>query len=108
MPTLEEEAWRTGLKTKGRDWVLAELNMRPGLPQDPLYDVVFEPPYPSREFCQRWCVETDNQYLRLSGTGIATLVGLAILAIFVVMAMYSLSEVAPKQSPQALSHGVQE
>jgi hypothetical protein len=106
---LEEEVWRKGLRTKGRDWVLAELRTRPGLPQDPLHDVVFEPPYPSREFCLRWCVENDNQYLRLSGTAIGTLVGLAILVIFIAMAVHSFSEVAPAQLPQGPpSHSVQE
>src|ERR1700761_4802993 len=65
--SLEEDAWRQALRTKGRDWVLAELNTRPGLPQDPLLDVVYVQPFPTREFCQRWCVEADNQYLRLSG-----------------------------------------
>jgi hypothetical protein len=104
---LEELAWRKALKTRGRDWVLAELRMRPGLPDDPLHDVVFEPPYPSREFCMRWCVENDNQYLRLSGTAIATLVGLAILVIFIAMATYSLSGGAPTPSEQAPSQAVQ-
>jgi hypothetical protein len=105
---MEEDAWRAALRTKGRDWVLAELNTRPGLPQDPLHDVVYTPPYPTREFCQRWCVEVDNQYLRLSGSTIALLCGLGILGLFIAMGVYSWSEVAPEHLPNAPTHGVQE
>ncbi|HEX3989661.1 MAG TPA: hypothetical protein VHX39_00680 [Acetobacteraceae bacterium] len=106
--SMDEDAWREGLRAKGRDWVLAELNMRPGLPQDPLLDVVYVSPYPTREFCQRWCVESDNQYLRLSGYTKFVLCGVAILGIFIAMAMYKWSSVAPARLPTAPTHGVQE
>jgi len=101
--SMEEDAWREALRTKGRDWVLAELNTRPGLPQDPLLDVVYVQPFPTREFCQRWCVETDNQYLRLSGHTKGVLCGVLILGIFIAMAMHSLTSVGTTRlrAPQA-------
>jgi hypothetical protein len=55
-----EDQWRAGLKRKGRDWVTRELQTRAGQPDDPLLDVVFEDPHPTRDFCQRWCMEQDN------------------------------------------------
>ena len=106
--SLQEDAWREGLRTKGRDWVLAELSMRPGLPDDPLNDVVYTPPYPSREFCQRWAVEVDNQFLRLSGATKGLIFGVVILGIFIAMAVHSWSGVAPTQMPTTPTRGVQE
>ena len=104
--SMEEDAWREALRIKGRDWVLAELRMRPGLPEDPLHEVVYTPPFPTREFCRRWCVEIDTQYGRLSGSTIGLIVGVAILGIFIAMAMYSWSNVAPTSPPTAQTQGV--
>ena len=106
--SMEEDAWRVGLRTKGRDWVLAELNTRPGLPQDPLHDVVYEPPYPSREFCQRWCVEVDNQFLNLSGSTIGVLCGLAVFGIILAMAMHQFTSATSGHLPTASTQGVQQ
>ena len=36
-----ETVWRNALTAKGKDWVLAELRRRPGLPGDAVYDIVF-------------------------------------------------------------------
>jgi hypothetical protein len=102
---MEEDAWREALRTKGRDWVLAELNTRPGLPQDPLLDVVYEQPFPTREFCQRWCVETDNQYLRLSGYTKGVLCGVLVLGILVAMATFSLESAGPTKLRTAPTQG---
>jgi len=75
-------AWRNALQAKGRDWVLAELRTRPGQPQDILYDVVHEPPFPTREFCQRWCVEDDNKILRVAGSTKAAIIAVPFLLLF--------------------------
>ena len=106
--SLEEDAWREALRTKGRDWVLTELNTRPGMPQDPLLDVVYVQPFPTREFCQRWCVETDNQYLRLSGQTKGVLCGVLILGIFIAMAMHSLTSVGTTRLRTATSQAGQQ
>jgi hypothetical protein len=105
--TMEEQTWYEGLRARGRDWVLDELNRRPGMPQDPLHDVVYSEPYPTREFCQRWCVEVDNQYLRLSGFTKGLLCGLAILTIFIAMAIHSLNSTGPAGPRTAPSHSAQ-
>jgi hypothetical protein len=71
--------WRKALDAKGRDWVSAALRQRPGQPGDVVLDVVFEEPYPTREFCQRWCAEQDNRMFHLSGHAIAIIVASIVL-----------------------------
>jgi hypothetical protein len=104
----DPDRWRAGLQTKGRDWVVAELRMRAGLPDDPLYDVVHESPHPTREFCRRWCVEADNAYFRISGTTKAAICALAFFAVFLAMAMHSLTKTESAQPHVSPSHGSQE
>lgn len=87
----EVDAWRAGLQARGRDWVLAELSRRAGQPDEPLYDVVYEPPYPTREFCQRWCVEDDNKILRMSGTSKIAICTFIVLILVFGMAVHSLT-----------------
>lgn len=84
----ETVAWRNALQAKGRDWVLTELRTRPGQPQDILYDVVHEPPFPTREFCQRWCVEDDNKILRVAGSTKAAIIAVPFLLLFLAMAVH--------------------
>ena len=67
-----EDAWRKGLETGGTHWVTAELARLPGRPGDPLFDVVFVPPHPSRAFCQRWCAEEENR-IRVTPTTLLAL-----------------------------------
>ncbi len=69
-----EAVWRKALRAKGKEWVMAELQRRPGQPGDPVYDIVFEEPYPTRDFCQRWCGEEDNRLFRFSWETTAALV----------------------------------
>jgi hypothetical protein len=78
-----EVVWRKALAAKGRDWVARELKTRPGLPNDPLLDVVFEEPLPSREFCQNWIAEDANRLFTFSP---AIIVGLVLVVIVVASA----------------------
>jgi hypothetical protein len=66
MDEFAETVWRQALKAKGKDWVKAELQRRPGYPQDVVYDVVFEEPFPTRDFCQQWCAEEDSKLFHVS------------------------------------------
>ncbi len=101
----EADVWRTALQARGRDWVLSELNTRPGQPDDLLYDVVFEPPYPTREFCQRWCVEDDNTFLRLSTSTKAALCALVLFILFAAMGIHSLTSTGgPGPHPHTALH----
>lgn len=61
-----ETAWRAALQQRGREWVVSQLRTRPGRPDDIVYDVVYEAPYPTRAFCVQWCAEQDNKIVRLS------------------------------------------
>jgi len=61
-----EIAWRAALQERGKEWVVSQLRTRPGRPDDIVYDVVFEAPYPTRAFCVQWCAEQDNKIFRLS------------------------------------------
>jgi hypothetical protein len=96
---LEMDVWRTALRAKGRDWVLSELRRRPGQPEDTLYDVVHEPPFPTREFCQRWCVEEDNKFLSVPTSTKFALCALVIMIIFAGMAVHSWTSIEPRQQP---------
>ncbi|HEY7578470.1 MAG TPA: hypothetical protein VH855_12815 [Acetobacteraceae bacterium] len=69
--TTPEAVWRAALQARGREWVAAELKRLPGQPRDPLLDVVFEEPYPSREFCHRWCAEEENRFHPFSWSTVA-------------------------------------
>lgn len=72
--------WRDGLQRLGKEAVLAKLRQRPGHPGDPLHDIVYEPPHPTREFCQQWYTEEDGAF-RVNPTKAGLLVVLAIIAI---------------------------
>lgn len=60
---------------------MAQLRARPGRPEDVVYDVVFEAPYPTRAFCHSWCGEQDNRIFRLSWH---TYAAIAMLLLFIV------------------------
>jgi hypothetical protein len=95
MSGARETEWRAALKARGVDWVKAELMRRPGRPDDIVYDVVFKDPYPTREFCERWCVDEDNSVLHLSGRSLAIFGGIVLLIIFVARAYVSWPKAAP-------------
>jgi hypothetical protein len=94
-----EGPWRNALNAKGRDWVTAELQRRSGQPDDVVLDVVFEEPYPTREFCQRWCAEQDNRIFHVSGYTIALLVALVLLISFGIKLVNSWENLPQVQHP---------
>ena len=100
-----EAKWREGLNRKGRDWVTRELQTRVGQPDDVILDVVYEEPYPSRAFCQRWCIEQDN---KTGGPSVATAVTMVILVVIIIAGVaFSISNFErrqPAQSAQSDTH----
>ncbi len=76
-----EQKWRAGLARKGRDWVLRELQRRAGQPDDAVLDVVYEEPYPTRDFCQRWCTEQDN---KVGGPSIPVTVAILMMLVVII------------------------
>ena len=75
-----ETAWRKALEARGKYWVVSELRRRPGRPQDMVYDIVFEQPYPTREFCEQWCIEQENKLFHVSWQ-LFVMIGLAAVAV---------------------------
>ena len=96
-----ETVWRAALMAKGKDWVSAELRRRPGQPGDAVYDIVFEDPLPTREFCQRWCAEEESRLVRFSWEKIAALVFLVLTIVCAVGAVKSWNDTPPPQSRSA-------
>jgi hypothetical protein len=66
MDDRREIAWRAALQERGKEWVVSQLRTRPGRPDDIVYDVVFEAPYPTRAFCVQWCAEQENKIVQFS------------------------------------------
>lgn len=95
-----ESQWLEALKTKGPAWVKAQLQARPGRPDDILYDVVHQEPYPTRAFCQRWCAEQDNRLFQFSGHSRAVLVTVIVLLAFVARMVVSWNNIAPPPHPR--------
>jgi hypothetical protein len=77
-----EAAWRKALDARGRDWVEAQLRLRWGQPSDVILDLVYQEPYPTREYCQRWCAEQDNRMFHVSGHTKAIIIALVLLIAF--------------------------
>jgi hypothetical protein len=100
-PTSPEAVWRKALQARGREWVAAELKRLPGQPRDPLLEVVFEEPYPSREFCQQWCAEEENRLHLLSWSTVAAAALLLIVVVCAIHAVSSRNEQKAAQSPRA-------
>ena len=84
-----EAAWRKALKVRGKDWVMAELHAKPGRPDDTLYDVVFEEPYPTRQFCFQWCAEQENKVFRMSWQNYAAIFALILFLVSTIKAIES-------------------
>jgi hypothetical protein len=84
-----EADWRKALDAKGRDWVEAKLKARTGQPNDVMLDIVFQEPYPTREFCQRWSAEQDNRMFHISGHTKAIIIALVVLIAFGVKSIVS-------------------
>jgi len=97
-----EAVWRKALQARGKDWVVAELHRRPGQPKDPLYDVVFKEPFPTRAFCFQWCGEEENKYFRMSWHTYATIIALALLIVSILKGISAWNdEAASLQTLQA-------
>jgi hypothetical protein len=87
---VDEQTWRNALEGKGKDWVTHQLRTRFGQPEDHLLDVVYAEPYPTREFCQRWCSSQDNKMFSMPTDSIVAIVILAVLVCFSILAVSSL------------------
>jgi hypothetical protein len=94
-----EAIWRKALQARGREWVVAELKRRPGQPRDPLLEVVFEEPHPSREYCQKWCAEEENRFHIFSWSTVAAA---ALLVIVIICAMHAVSSRNEQTTAQAI------
>ena len=68
------------MRRMGRPAVEAQLQRRPGRPTERIDDIGGEPPYPTREFCERWCTEQDNILFQFSPR-MAGVLGLVIIII---------------------------
>jgi hypothetical protein len=101
--TRPEAVWQKALQLRGREWVIAELKRRPGQPRDPLLDVVFEEPHPTREYCQRWCAEEENRFHIFSWSTVAAGALLVIIIVCAMHAVSSRSEQEAEQTAQALA-----
>jgi hypothetical protein len=100
--TEEEKRWRAGLELVGRSPVAQYLRVHPGLPDDPVSDLPLHPPYPSRQFCERWCAQSEMDLIK--GYGNIIVMGTLMLVILVSVAMCQLSSVT-NTMPGAASRG---
>lgn len=91
MDAFAEATWRQALKAKGKDWVKAELQKRPGHPNDVVYDIVFEEPLPTRDFCLQWCAQEENKLLHVSWHTYAALIAFFITVCCCVAAIRGLN-----------------
>ncbi len=92
---LTETVWRRALATRGKDWVVSELGKRPGHPTDPVLDIVFEPPFPTREFCMQWCAEEDNKIFSISWHTCAVAAALLVTVFCCYVAISGLNSIQP-------------
>jgi hypothetical protein len=69
-----EERWRTALQKQGQDAVRQRLDLRPGPQSELFYDIVDEPPYPDRAFCEAWCRGPTQRKSGISGAGVMVII----------------------------------
>jgi hypothetical protein len=93
------ERWCTAMERMGKEAVQSELLRRPAYPGERILDIVYEPPYPTREFCQQWCTEQDNVVLRFSKSTAIILTLVVIIAGCLVQVFTGTS--APSNMPMA-------
>jgi hypothetical protein len=86
-----EERWRDAMQKKGKFAVRSELHRRSGGPDDPVYDIVHTPPFPTREYVARWCAEEDNRLFAFSKQTVVTIFVALILLIGIYRSIKSLS-----------------
>jgi hypothetical protein len=75
--------WNDAMRRMGRAAVEAQLQRRPGRPTERIDDIGGEPPYPTREFCERWCTEQDNILFQFS----PRMAGVLVLVIIIIASM---------------------
>jgi hypothetical protein len=97
------ERWCTAMERMGKEAVQAELTRRPAYPGERILDIVHEPPYPTREFCQQWCTEQDNVVLRFSKSTAIILALVVVIAGCLVQVFSGTS--APQSRPMASAAG---
>ncbi len=88
------ERWRAAMGRMGKIAVEAELRRRPGRPSERVLDIGNEAPYPTREFCEQWCIEQDNILFRFSPR-IGVVLALFVLLLACVLQVYGSIGVAP-------------
>lgn len=93
------ERWCSAMERMGKEAVQAELMRRPAYPGERILDIVYEPPYPTREFCQQWCTEQDNVVLRFSKSTAIILTLVVVIAGCLVQVFTGTS--APRNRPMA-------
>jgi hypothetical protein len=91
MDRATEERWRAALKKKGIDAMRAELDLRPGRPTDPVYDIGDAPPYPTRAYCEEWCRGAPPPRLGPSGPATMVIIMSILVVVCVIRALTSLS-----------------
>jgi hypothetical protein len=91
----DEQTWREALERKGKDWVTRQLRTRYGQPEDLLIDVVYAEPYPTREFCQRWCSSQENKLFSMSINTKIVLVVIVVLVCISTLAVSALNKDHP-------------
>jgi hypothetical protein len=74
------ERWTDALRRLGKEAVWARLSQHPGHPREPLDDIVYEPPFPTREFCQQWYTDEENAF-RVDPAKVGIVAVLALIAI---------------------------
>jgi hypothetical protein len=91
MDRATEERWSTALEKRGLAVVRQELDLRPGKPGDVIYNVVDDPPYPTRAFCEAWCRGTPQETIALPTAGMMMAGASALIVVCIIKAITSWS-----------------
>ena len=94
----DEDRWRDALRTMGVFAVRTELQRRSGSPSDTVYDIVHTAPYPTREFCMRWCCEEENKLPNLSSWFIGIFCTLLVMLFCIIRLAANLNAPVPHRA----------
>jgi hypothetical protein len=97
MSEIDEGKWRKGLAALGKEHVEGELRMGRGYPDEPIYGIVFEPPFPTRSFCEQWCTEQDGRIFSFSWRVPVSIGAFVVVALGSFIAIHGLSNPKPGQ-----------
>jgi hypothetical protein len=89
------ERWREALEQKGLNVVRQQLDLRPGPPNEVLYNIVDDPPYPDRAFCEDWCRGAPPPPVAMSGTGAMVVIMSILVVVFALRAFVSYGTADP-------------